>query len=50
LPGTPILTTSREKAIQGDQGGCAYRYSWGDTKIHAVRIGVNYRFGDPFIR
>jgi len=28
----------------------AYRYSWGDTKIHAVRIGVNYRFGDPFIR
>ncbi|MBR0830088.1 porin family protein [Bradyrhizobium manausense] len=26
----------------------AYRYSWDDTKIHAVRIGVNYRFGDPF--
>ena len=28
----------------------AYRYSWDDTKIHTVRIGVNYRFGDPFIR
>ena len=28
----------------------AYRYSWDDTKIHAVRFGVNYRFGDPFIR